>query len=56
MLNERLKAIIGELEREVAEIQQATCPALVRAPEGCSLGESHLSICSPDRPANRRYP
>ena len=29
MLNERLKAIIGELEREVAEIQQATCPALV---------------------------
>lgn len=29
MLSERVKAIISELEREVAEIQQATCPMLV---------------------------
>jgi hypothetical protein len=29
MLSERLKAIISELEREVAEIQLARCPTLV---------------------------
>lgn len=29
MLSERLTAIISELEREVSQTQQATCPALV---------------------------
>ncbi len=29
MLSERLTAIISELEREVAEVQQANCPELV---------------------------
>ena len=29
MLSERLTAIISDLEREVAEVERATCPALV---------------------------
>jgi len=29
MLSERLTAIISEFEREIAQVEQATCPALV---------------------------